>query len=118
MDRRPGGETEIAGGRLVVWRLRISRIAGLSGRRFGRLGGGIPGIGGIGFPDASISGIPGIAIVTGWFHASSQCRMNFISSDCESEILLPSSHTAGLVVCDGIRAVISTAWEWCRSCPQ
>jgi len=54
--------------------------------------------------------IAGIAMETGSPRAASQRFINLISSDCEWLMRAPSVRSPAFCVCDGISAVISTAW--------
>src|SRR5260370_20934962 len=54
---------------------------------------------------------------TGSPGATSHRRINLISSDCELLIRAPSDRRSLFSVCDAIRAVISTACEWCTIMP-
>src|SRR5260370_1627564 len=62
-------------------------------------------------------GIPAAARETALPRATSRRRINLISSDCELLIRAPSDRRSLFSVCDAIRAVISTACEWCTIMP-
>src|SRR5258708_4288650 len=62
-------------------------------------------------------GIPAAAMGTRSPRAPSHPRLNLISSDCELLIRAPSDRRSLFSVCDAIRAVISTACEWCTIMP-